>query len=339
LPGLLRCANSIRRRLVETAIEVTPAGSLTAAEKGELARCEAVIERGLKTFVEVGEALLLIRDRRLYRQTHSSFESYCRERWGMSKRRANQLVGAAGVIENLGTIVPVLPATESQCRPLAGLLPEEQREVWAEVVSLCGDAGITAAQVKAAVERKLAVLRGRPDRPTSPPLPAGIYGLVLADPPWRYDFSNTNGRAIEQHYPTMDAADIAALPVRSVVAPDAVLFLWATAPKLPEALRVMEAWGFTYKTSAVWQKSGLGMGYYFRVNHEILLVGTVGSPSAPPPSTRVGSVIQAPKSKHSAKPEAIYAAIEAMYPQAVRLELFSRRQRPGWTAWGKEAPC
>lgn len=320
-------------------MEETAVMRLSAIEEAELAQCEAVIEKGMQTFVEVGRALLAIRDGRLYRAVHPTFEGYLDERWDMRQSRAYQLMDAARVIENLnGSTTVELPANEAQARPLAGLSPEMQREVWQEVVATSRDHGITAEWVKRAVERKVAVTEGRPEKPIVAPLPAAKYSLILADPPWRYDFSNTSGRAVEQHYPTMDLESICALPVKTLAAENAILFLWATMPKLPEAFQVISAWGFTYKTGAIWKKSGLGMGYYFRIDHELLLVATVGNPGVPIPESRVSSVVEAAKSAHSVKPETFYELIERMYPAAKRIELFSRRARSGWSAWGNEAP-
>ena len=131
----------------------------------------------------------------------------------------------------------------------------------------------------------------------------------------------------------MSLENIAALKVAEVAAEDCVLFLWATAPKLPEALHVMGAWGFQYRTSAVWDKCKIGMGYWFRGQHELLLLGTRGSPDAP---EGFESVIQEPRRGHSRKPVAAYELIERAYPQASRLELFARQLRPGWMAWGDE---
>lgn len=162
------------------------------------------------------------------------------------------------------------------------------------------------------------------------------YGVILADCPWRYTHSRSKSRRVENHYPTMTLADICALRVADIAATDSVLFLWATAPKLPEALDVMDAWGFTYKTNAVWDKELMGMGYYFRVQHELLLVGTLGKPRCPAPGTRVRSVFRSPRALHSAKPGVVRAAIECMYPEAARVELFARELVPGWDAWGDE---
>jgi N6-adenosine-specific RNA methylase IME4 len=164
------------------------------------------------------------------------------------------------------------------------------------------------------------------------------YDLILADPPWRYRFSRSASRQIENQYETMTLDDVAALPVASWAAPDSVLLLWATAPKLLEALHVMDAWGFKYTTQAVWDKKIIGMGYYWRGQHEILLLGKRGSPPVPPPAMRAPSVMRERRGRHSAKPAISYQIIEHMYPDARKLEMFARAARPGWDVWGAEAP-
>ena len=169
--------------------------------------------------------------------------------------------------------------------------------------------------------------------------PEGKFSVILADPPWRYDFSPTDSRQIENQYPTMDVADICKLGEHMPFAEDAVLFLWATAPKLREALSVLDAWGFTYTTHGVWDKEIIGMGYWFRGQHEPLLVATRGSFPPPPESARVSSVIRGRRAGHSAKPEAVYELIEAAYvdlSEKQRLEMFAREAREGWTPWGNE---
>jgi hypothetical protein len=115
-------------------------------------------------------------------------------------------------------------------------------------------------------------------------LPDKRYGVILADPPWRFQpYSRETGmdRAAENHYPTSTLAEIKALPVASIAAPDCVLLLWATVPMLPQALDVMAAWGFDYKSNLAWAKDRIGTGYWFRNRHEHLLVGTRGSVPAP----------------------------------------------------------
>lgn len=177
-------------------------------------------------------------------------------------------------------------------------------------------------------------------------LPAGMYDTILADPPWRYEFTVTPSRAIENQYPTLpveaicDYHDDAGRSIREVIADDAVLFLWATNPLLPEALRVVEAWGFEYVTNVVWIKNKIGMGYWVRAQHELLLIGRRGNVLAPEPARRRSSVIEAPRRGHSVKPDEAYDLIESMLPKGKWLECFARRGRSGWTAFGNAPiPC
>lgn len=160
------------------------------------------------------------------------------------------------------------------------------------------------------------------------------YAVIYADPPWRYDFSPTDARAIENQYPTMDTADIAALDVPA--ADDAVLFMWATNPKLTQAFEVLKGWGFEYVTNMVWVKDRIGMGYYARSRHELLLIAKRGQLATPEPSNRPNSVIQAKRGRHSAKPDEVYDLLEQMYPGLPKVELFCRTPREGWDAWGNE---
>jgi len=166
---------------------------------------------------------------------------------------------------------------------------------------------------------------------------AEAFPVIYADPPWRYEHIKTENRAIENQYPTMELDDICALPVSALATPDAVLFLWATSPKLAEAMRVLDAWGFVYRTSMVWVKDQIGMGYYARQRHELLLIATKGNPPVPEPAVRPDSVVTAPRGEHSAKPPVFYELIEAMYPEFQRIELFCRSPRTGWKAWGNQA--
>jgi hypothetical protein len=124
---------------------------LNEIEVSRLNQCEAVIERGMKTFVDVGNALLEIREKRLYRVEFGTFEDYCRERWGMVRQQANRLISAAEVVEILEPMGSILPATERQVRPLTSLEPEQQREVWAQVIDTTPPERITAAVVQTAV--------------------------------------------------------------------------------------------------------------------------------------------------------------------------------------------
>jgi|1_EtaG_2_1085319.scaffolds.fasta_scaffold16790_2 N6-adenosine-specific RNA methylase IME4 len=168
-------------------------------------------------------------------------------------------------------------------------------------------------------------------------VPEGKYGVIYADPPWRYDFAKAQSRQIENQYPTMALDEICALPVQDLASPDCVLFLWATSPKLAEAFSVLDAWGFTYRTCAVWAKPQIGMGYYFRQQHELLLVATQGTPPPALESARPGSVHTESRGKHSKKPDWFRESITAMYPHVPRVELFAREQVKGWESWGNES--
>jgi len=162
----------------------------------------------------------------------------------------------------------------------------------------------------------------------------GEFPILLADCPWRYDFAPTSSRAIENQYPTMTVEELCELVPPAT--DDAILYLWATPPKSREAHVVMEAWGFDYMTQLVWIKDKIGMGYWARQRHEMLFVGKRGSFSPPLPDLRPDSVITAPRGEHSEKPEAVYEMIERCWPGIPKAEMFARRQREGWVAWGNE---
>ncbi len=175
----------------------------------------------------------------------------------------------------------------------------------------------------------------------SPPsLPDGVFDVIYADPPWMYDLPLRGSP--NSHYDIMSNEDIYNLNVEGVsiqdiIAEKCVLFLWATNPKLPEALSVVKAWGFDYKTNLVWVKDKIGTGYYVRGQHELLLISIKGSIPPPIEKNRFSSVLNAPRNEHSAKPDEVYEIIETMYPNRQYLELFARNTRETWTSWGLEA--
>jgi len=174
------------------------------------------------------------------------------------------------------------------------------------------------------------------------PLPCDRrYPVFYADPPWAFDvYDSESGldRAAAAHYPTMRLEDICALPVADIVTPDAALFLWSTAPHLQKAFEVLAAWGFEYRTNIAWVKDRPGLGYWVRNQHELLLIGARGNMRTPAEGTRPPSIIEAPKREHSRKPDEAYGLIERMYPDLPKIELFARNARPGWVAWGNQAP-
>lgn len=153
--------------------------------------------------------------------------------------------------------------------------------------------------------------------------------VVLADPPWQYEKgSTTTSREIENQYDTLTVEDIIAqIPT---TAPDAVLFLWATQPLLRQALDVINAWGFEYKTGAIWDKEVIGMGYWFRIQHELLLVGVKGKVPPPAEFLRVSSIFREKRTEHSKKPLCVYEWIEKAFPTERKLEMYARKAREGW---------
>lgn len=169
------------------------------------------------------------------------------------------------------------------------------------------------------------------------------YGVILADPPWTFATYSKKGkgRSAEAHYDCMSLMDIKAQPVGDWAAPDCALFLWATDPSLPQALEVMVAWGFVYKTVAfTWTKTTkdgtgfpIGCGYWTRANPEQCLLATRGRPQRL--SRAVPQLVLAPRREHSRKPNEVYERIEALVAGPY-LELFAREQRAGWDSWGEE---
>jgi N6-adenosine-specific RNA methylase IME4 len=168
------------------------------------------------------------------------------------------------------------------------------------------------------------------------------YPVIYADPPWPFEVYNEESgseRVATNHYPAMPLEEICRLAIADLATPDAVLFMWTTAPHLPEALRVVEAWGFQYITNLVWVKNKIGLGYWVRNQHELLLIARRGDIPTPRPGDRPPSVIAAAVREHSRKPDEAYALIERMYGELPKIELFARSPRAGWAAWGNQAPA
>ena len=184
------------------------------------------------------------------------------------------------------------------------------------------------------------------------PLPDRRYSVIYADPPWAYGQGGKgkSSRGIaRQHYDTMTTAEICAMPIPSICAEDgAACFMWATFPNIGEAIKVMEAWGFTYKTAAfVWVKKNRknggnfwGMGAYTRANAEVCLLGVSPGFKAGERirSHKVHQVIEAPFEGHSKKPDETRRRIVELLGDVPRIELFARQRADGWDAWGNEAP-
>lgn len=182
----------------------------------------------------------------------------------------------------------------------------------------------------------------------------GRYKIILADPAWSYDDKSLERGGAERHYRTMSTKEICSLPVKDISDDDCALFMWATFPKIAEALEVIKEWGFEYKTCAfVWVKTNKrtdpnqtsflptesfdsfwGMGRWTRSNAEICLLAVKGKPKRL--KADVHQIIYAPIDKHSKKPPETRDRIIKLIGDLSRVELFARTQTEGWDVWGNE---
>lgn len=174
-------------------------------------------------------------------------------------------------------------------------------------------------------------------------LPDGKFAVIYADPPWSFKTYSAKGegRSAKKHYSTMTLDDIKALPVADIAAKDCVLLIWVTMPMIPQALEVIKAWGFKYKTCGFdWLKLNRtnknlfsGTGYWTRANGELCFLATRGKPK------RIGKdvpqAILAERREHSRKPDVAYERIERLL-HGPYVELFARAPRAGWTSWGNQ---
>ena len=185
----------------------------------------------------------------------------------------------------------------------------------------------------------------------SNPLPQGPFGCIVADPAWRFVMRSAKGlEGRPQHYARMTQAQIKALPVADVAAPDCHLFLWTTGPHMRQAFDVMDAWGFKFSTMAfTWIKLNpgeaaslfmtdssffMGQGYTTRKNSEWVLLGRRGKPKRHAKNVR--ELIIAQRREHSRKPDQFFERVERYVGDVPKLELFSRTDRPGWETWGDQ---
>lgn len=169
------------------------------------------------------------------------------------------------------------------------------------------------------------------------------YQIIYADPPWSYEDKKANDPAMGGiTYPTMSLNDIKNLPIKEIVEKDCVLFLWATMPMLKEALEVINAWGFNYRTCAfTWVKQNpLGQGIYSGLGHwtngnaELCLFAKKGTPKRQ--SKSVKQIVLSPRSRHSEKPSEVRNRIIQLMGDLPRIELFARQKTEGWDVWGNE---
>lgn len=180
--------------------------------------------------------------------------------------------------------------------------------------------------------------------------PKGTWDVVLIDPPWRYPVIAANHPTLAtgaaREYPLMSDQDIFDLPVGDLFAPQGMLFCWATCPRLDTAIHAIEEWGLYYRAVAfVWvktRKDGAPIGAQgvrpsvVKPTTELVLAASKGKRKLSVADATIRQVVMAPKREHSRKPDEVQERIERLYPQASRIELFARRRREGWDAWGNE---
>lgn len=169
----------------------------------------------------------------------------------------------------------------------------------------------------------------------------GFYETIVVDPPWPYELRSEAGeeKSYARHYGSMPLEQIKALRVGELARMPCLLLMWSISSMLPEAIEVMKAWGFTYKSELVWRKTTrhgkvrMGTGYRIRTCHEPVLLGVLGNPKHKP----FPSLFDGLAREHSRKPEEFYQMVERYAPNRWQVDVFSRQSRPNWDAWGYEA--
>ena len=287
-----------------------------------------VYSAGLRATITAGRVLIEAKAE----IPHGEWEEWLRIYTPVSPRTASRLMKVAGDPNIL---------RELANRPHAADLPND----YTTLAEICGleperfDALIEAGTIHAEMKRgdvRKALVAGRHDPPPAlPELPPQKWRAILADPPWPFEtYGGGNDRAAENHYPTMTLNDIEFLPVMNLAADDALLFLWVTSDRIKDAPRVMVQWGFELVSTAfIWVKDRPGKGYWTRKGSELCLLGKRGNPKRL--SASVNEVIEAPRGAHSEKPDEVYDRIHELAPGPY-IELFARRPRAGWDAWGND---
>jgi N6-adenosine-specific RNA methylase IME4 len=296
---------------------------LSLVERERLAKLERIIGEGLDQFLVVARALIEIRDSRLYRETHSTWESFVGERFGLARGTAYGLMAAARVAENVPTSEQL---SLSQLRELAPLPAETQRAL-APVIS-----EMTVIEARRVIRQWRLTQRHEWAQREVPPFPSGTYRTIVVDPPLAYPADWGDGLAADR-YRTMSLDELAALPIEQLAAPDSHLYVWIGATRIPDGLRLVDAWGFTFVALLTWKKPSIGLGTWWRYQSEHLIHARRGNLRTQP---GLSNVFDAPRSrKHSAKPEIAYTRIAEASPGPY-LEFFAREPRAGWTVWGDE---
>jgi N6-adenosine-specific RNA methylase IME4/ParB-like chromosome segregation protein Spo0J len=222
----------------------------------------------------------------------------------------------------------------SSAATLAALAQEDQSQLNFDDIKAIQNASKAINKVKFEARRHERLQEIEAKRANNKPLDAsiGTFSVIYCDPPWNYMGELAVG------YPCMSVQEICDMPIANICADDAVLIMWCSSSLLNDALQVVNAWGFTFKTSAVWDKNSAGQGAYFRQSHEVLMIGIKGNVPEVPYAARPPSVLKYPRREHSRKPDELYQIIDEMYPELKKIELFARggNHRSGWSGWGNE---
>jgi ParB/RepB/Spo0J family partition protein len=274
------------------------------------------------------------RGRKKSSQNEKSFVDDTAKKSGKPRSTVARDVARANKVKVLREIAGTSLDQGDEIDALAGLPEAEQHTLAARAQA--GER-VSAKHVakklkRQARERQLATATEAASRTLSKKL----YGVIYADPPWRFHVHAETGvdHLADNHYPTLAIEEIKAFAVP--MAGNAALFLWATVPMLPQAFDVMQTWGFTYKSLITWNKDREGLGYWVRNRVELLLIGTRGNVPAPTPGEQPPQVVEAPRGRHSEKPVIFAEMIERLFPNVPKIEMFARTAREGWDAWGNE---
>lgn len=258
------------------------------------------------------------------------------------QERLSQVIEATGLtektIKNLRTVAESVPPSRrrdtlpfSVHAEVASLTAKEQKE-WLDRAE---QDGLSVREVRTLIRarRRRRIIDGQAKL-------EGMYRVFLVDFPWDYDEALPSGSTVDDHYPPMSIEDGMKLPVEAHALPNAVMFMWATAPVLlqnPGPRDLGEAWGFEYKQNLVWDKVLGTYGHYCNGRHEHLLIWTRGSGTPDIDANWLDSVQTFRRTEHSAKPVEFYSIIEKLYPTGPYVELFAREKREGWSAFGNDA--
>jgi len=248
------------------------------------------------------------------------------DKLNVSKRTIEtELQIAKNILPEVQEVIKEKDIPKTQALKIARMEPEQQVKVAQKIINDGAKSIIDARRLIKKEEVK------------ETPEVKGKYRIIYADPPWKYGDKLIDGYGTaDNHYPTMSIQELCELPIKELADENAVLFLWVTSPLLEECFAVINAWGFKYKTSFIWDKVRHNMGHYNSVRHELLLICTRGS-CLPDNGKLFDSVVSIERSdKHSEKPEYFREIIDTLYTHGKRIELFARKKADGWDVWGNQ---